>query len=65
MRVDEELDGSTYGVLNGPHISPRWTKSPLGPQPTRNDRPSVSPASTIAPSLPLTVDAEVSMRAYF
>jgi hypothetical protein len=55
----------TYGVLNGPQREPRWTNIPPGPHPARKERPMDRPASTIASSLPVTEDAQLSTRAYF
>lgn len=41
-----------------------WTKCPCGPQPTRNERPSMRPASTRLPSLPAVIDVGRSTREY-
>lgn len=55
----------TYGDDDGLQTLPKCTSIPPGPQPTRNDRPKASPASTKEPSWPLAIDVALSTLAYF
>jgi hypothetical protein len=58
-------DEETNNLVEGEHILPKCTSSPLGPQEHLKLLPKAKPASTLTPSFPLSTPSARATLAYF